>query len=132
MGGNVEVNAGYSAVKSFTIGSGADGSSVDPVDLGGRYEIIIIRCEDCSNIQASTTASLQVGNLSGDTLCDLYQRDAPGTLWGNSQNLPTTGTWQAVIVDAYTVRRVRLTLSQNTSGGSAVFKVQGVGRIRDG
>lgn len=114
---------------TFTIGSGADGSAVTPVDLGANYKVLIIRCEDCDNIQASTTISLQVGEGASDTVCDVYEVDDAGTKW-ESGNMPTTAvTWRLVVTQAFAARRVRIIMSNTASGGDVVFYIAGSDRL---
>lgn len=116
-----------SDVKTFTITSGNDGSSVDAVDLGANYDIIVVKCESASNIQADTTLGVEVGYGESDTLVDLYSQDLAAI--AASGALPTSGGFAAVLSNAAAARRVRIVLSANASGGSVVFKVQGFHRI---
>ncbi len=127
--GVVESILGLGEEKTFTIGSGADGSSVDPVDLGANYRGIIVRCEDCSNIAADTSLTVRAAITGDGTVCDLYQITAPGTKWGNGETLPTSGTYHVLVDDAAGARRVRLVLGNNASGGAVVFKIRGAGKI---
>lgn len=115
---------GRSDVQTFTIPASADGSAVAEVDLGRNYAFIVVKCEDCSNIPATTTLSAEVGYDDGDTLVDLYEQDDPGTLW-ESGNLPTSGTLGFLLNHAAGAQRLRLKLSNNASGGSVVFSIYG-------
>lgn len=112
------------AAQAFTIANGADGSLVDPVNLGGNFKTIVITCEDASNIPATTGLTALVGYEQADTLADLYEANDPTTKWSKA-NLPTTGTLAFVLRHAEGARRIRLVMSNNATGGSVVFKVRG-------
>lgn len=114
-----------SSEQTFTIASGATGSAVTAVDLGRPYREIIIRCEDCSNIQASTNIAALVGYNADDTLCDLYAEDDPGAQWSKGA-IPATGTLAFVLKSARGAQYLRLVLSKAASGGSVVFKIRGM------
>ena len=114
------------AVKTFTIGNSADGSAVTPVDIDlDNAKALVITCEDCQYIQASTSLSAQVGYDESDTMCALYELDDPSTAWSKG-SLPTSGTLAFVLTHAFGARRLRLILSNAASGGSVVFKVIGI------
>ena len=110
--------------QTMTIANGAAAPAA-PVDLGRPCTLIIIRCADCTGIDADTGVTAQVGMAAADTLCDLYQRDAIGTLWADGETLPATGTWHAAILDAVGIRRLQLTLSKVTTA-EVVFTVYGL------
>ena len=125
-GGVVEITQDAAAEQTFTIGSGADGSAVDPVDLGAAYDLIWVRCEDCSGIDASTNLSALVKHASGDTLCDLYEQDDPSTQW-SAGAIPATGTMAFLLSHAAGIRYLRLVLS-NVSTADVVFGIKGFHR----
>lgn len=112
-------------IETFTIPNAADGSAVAAVDLGGNFKGVLIKCEDCQYIAATTTVGAKVGYTGSDTLSDLYEQDDPGTIYAGG-NLPTTGTLAFVLTHAFGVRRIQLILSNNASGGPVVFKIQGL------
>lgn len=107
---------------SFTIPSGATGSVVAAADLGRNYKLIIIECADCGGIAASTSLSAQVGMVS--SVYDLYEQDAPGTLWSQG-DLPETGTLHFVLTHAVGARMIRLILSNNTTA-AVTFIITGL------
>lgn len=109
-------------VETFTIGNGADGSSVDPVEFQYPVGDVVVKCEDCSNIAASTSLTALVGYEGDDTLCDLYEENAPQTQWSKG-DLPTSGTLAFRLTHALGTKRLRLVLSNNASGGSVVFTI---------
>jgi hypothetical protein len=111
--------------ETFTIADAADGSAVAAVDLAFNYKLVVVKCEDCQYIQASTNLTALVGYEALDTLSDLYEQDDPGTQWSKG-SLPTTGTLAFVMTHAIGVRRLRLVLSNASSGGATVFKVYGL------
>lgn len=113
-----------SAATIFIVPSGANGSSVTPSDLGHNYKLLIISCADCSGIPASTSLAVQTGFELADTMCNLYEQDAPDTVWA-SGNLPTSGTMRFALTHAIGARRIRLILSQNATS-NVIFTVYGV------
>lgn len=117
-----------SAEQTFTIGNGADGSAVTPADLGAQYKFIQIRCEDCQYVPAVTGIVAWVDPAAAGTLCRLYELDDPATQWTVSP-LPTSGTLAFVLTHSMGMRRIRLVLSNNSTGGSTVFKIIGLGRL---
>ena len=114
---------GRSEDKTFVIGSGANGSAVDPVNLGRNYAFIVIKCENCTGIASSTNMRVQAGYSDEDTLCDVYETDTPGTRW-NKGSLPTSGTFAMQCSHAAGAQRLRIILSNNTSG-AVTFKIFG-------
>ena len=110
---------------TFTIGTGADGSAVDPVDLERSYAFHRLYITDCSNIQASTTLGVELGFTDSDTMVDAYD-NSDTTAWA-SGNLPTSGAFTMLLPPELTMgaQRVRVVLSQVTSGGTAVFTIYG-------
>lgn len=105
--------------KTATIASGQ--SAATAVDLGRPYATIVLRCADCSHIQAATTLTVTVGDDADDTACAVY--DAATGVKLPVGSLPTSGTYR-VVLPAY-ARFITLTLSQVTSGGTAVFEIYG-------
>lgn len=126
MAKDADIRSGYgvSGPETFTIGSGADGSLVDPVDFGRNVAYVLISCADASNIQAATTLGLEVAYGDDDNMVTLKERDSAGAY--ASDALPTSGDFGFACIHALGAQRVRLVLSQVTSGGSAVFKVWGL------
>jgi len=123
-----EAAVDLSAQQVFTIANGANGSAVTPADLGANYRVVIIRCEDCQYIPATTTMALELGESGADTVCEMCEIDAPDTIW-TSGNLPTSGTLRAVLTHAFGCRRVRVVLSKNSTGGSTVFTIAGADKL---
>ena len=117
-----------SAEQTFTIGNGADGSAVAASDLGAPYKFIQIRCEDCQYIPAVTGIVAWVDPAAAGTLCRVYELDDPATQW-NVSPLPVAGTLAFVLTHSMGMRRIRLVLSANSTGGSTVFKIIGLGRL---
>lgn len=115
------VGYGRSNAATFTIPSGATGAAVAPVDLGRNYTFLLLRCEDCVGIPASTKLSVQVGEDSADTLCTLGADD--GSAW-QSANLPTSGSIRFWVAPAAFAQRLRLVLSQNATA-NVVWTVYG-------
>lgn len=114
------VGYGRSNAATFTIPSGASGSAVAPVNLGRNYTFLLLRCEDCAGIPASTKLALQVGEDASDTLCTLGE---DGAAWA-SENLPTSGSIRFWVAPAAFAQRVRLVLSQNATA-NVVWTVYG-------
>ena len=112
--------------EEFTIGSGADGSSVDPVDFGRPISAFLVVCEDCSNIAGSSSLTAQVVYDDGSTMVDLYEINDPTTKWSQT-DLPTSGTLGFYLEHAGGAQQLRLVLGNNASGGSVVFKIYGFG-----
>ena len=112
----------------FTIGIGADGSAVTPVDLGGNFEGILVACADMGGVQAATTMAAKVGFDAAGTMYDLYAQDDPSSAWVSSGNLPTSGTMMAEFTLAKGVRRLQLILSQVTAGAAVTFSIRGWNR----
>jgi len=123
----MKIAADASLLKQFTIASGADGSAVSAVDLGGNYDLILIKCADCSHIAASTSLSAKVGFAEDDSLCSLYEQDDPSTEWSKG-DLPTSGSLAFLLTHATGSRRLQLVLSNAASGGSVVFEILGLHR----
>lgn len=113
---------------TFTIPSGQNGSAETPVDLGANYKAILIRCENCQYIPASTTMRLQAGEGASDTMCNVYPADDPSSQWV-SGDLPTSGTLRLVSTNAFGARRIRVILSNNSTGGSTVFYIYGIEKL---
>jgi hypothetical protein len=121
----VPIATGVSAWQTFTIPDGANGGAVAPADLGANYKAILIRCADCQYIPASTNLSMQASEGAADTMCDVYEVDDPSTLWSKG-SLPTSGTLRVVVTHAFGARRVRLVLSNNSTGGDTAFSIAGM------
>ena len=111
---------------TFTIGDAADGSAVAPVDFERPTQGMLIVCEDCSNIAASSSLTAQVVYDGGDTECDLYEISDPTTQWSQT-DLPTTGTLAFYLEHPAGAQQLRLILGNAADGGSVVFKVYGFG-----
>ena len=112
-----------SNIGTFTIGVGATGSLVDPVDLLTNYQTIIIRCADCTNIANATSLGIQVGYDTADTLVSLADPDTPGTAY--AQPVPGSGTFSFLALAATGAQRLRFILSNAAEDGSVVFTVYG-------
>jgi hypothetical protein len=106
----------------FTIPNAADGSAVAAVDLERNYGFIVVSCPDTSNIAADTNLSAQVADDDSGSLLPLYTQDAGGA-W-QSAVLPTSGGLRFWLSPAFGVQRLRLILSNNSSG-EVVFHIYG-------
>lgn len=119
-------NVGFGqASATFTIPNGFDGSAVSAVDLERNFAFARVSISDCSMIQASTTMTLQFGFGASDTMLNAFDNSTTA-IW-RSGNLPTSGGFTLMLPPELTmgVRRVKIVLSQNTSGSSATFTVYG-------
>lgn len=105
---DIKEGYGRSARHTFTIGSGADGSAVDAIDLGRNYAFIVIECEDASGIDSATTLALAAGDEADATLLDVW---ASTGKWA-SPTLPTSGTFRLVVDEAAFAQLVRVVLSK--------------------
>lgn len=124
-----KVGVGMGAEVSTTIANG-DTTHAAPVDLGQNYLGLLVWCEDCSNISASSDLAYATAILPGETVCDVYDPDDVSTLYGDGDNLPTTGTWRVFLspLPLAGARYVKLTLGAAT-GGAVVFKMRGIDPI---
>lgn len=113
---------------TFTIGIGADGSAVTPVDLEANYESVIVASANMSGIPAVTTLGAQVGFDATGTMYVLYDQNDPSTPWVSSGNLPTAGTMAMELTLAKGVRRLRFILSQVAAGCEVAFTVRGLNK----
>ncbi len=129
-GRTVRREAGYgrSDRQTFTIPSSADGSAVAAVDLDRNYGFIVITCDDASNIAADTTLSAQVAEDDSGALNPLYMQD--GNAAWNSGVLPTNGGFRFWLSHAFGVQRLRLVLSNNTSGAVTLYVYGFDGAVR--
>lgn len=112
----------------YTVQTG-DGSALQ-IDLKRPYSVIVIRCEDCTNIPDSTTLSLWTKLEDSNAWCELYEMNDPSTKW--SKGVPTSGTMQFALFHAFGAKQLRLDLSANVSGGQVVFQIYGFDPIRLG
>lgn len=119
-----EVRNEASAQQTFTIPNGANGSAVTPVDLGAPYKIIVVRCEDAQYIPGATNMSADAGYAAADNMCTLYEENDPSTAWSKGA-LPTTGDFCFALTHSFGARRLRLILSNNSTGGDTVLYVRG-------
>lgn len=113
---------GQSTLKTASIANGQTTHS--PIDMGRQYAIFVVRCEDASNVAATTALTIEAADLPGDAMCFIYDDNDPGNKWSKG-NLPTSGTLRFRLDDAWGARYLRFTLSAAASGGSVVFKVRG-------
>jgi hypothetical protein len=113
---------GRSDRQSFTIPNGADGSAVAAVDLERNYGFIVISCANASNIAADSTLSAEVADDDSGSLLPLYTQDGAGA-W-ESAVLPGSGGLRFWLSPAFGIQRLRLILSNNSSG-EVVFHVYG-------
>ena len=119
---NREIGFGRSDRQTFTIPSSADGSAVAAVDLERNYSFIVITCDDSSNIAADSTLAAEVAEDDSGALNPLYLQDG-SAVWA-SGILPTSGGFRFWVSHAFGVQRLRLILSNNTSG-AVTFYVYG-------
>jgi len=113
---------GRSDQQSFSIPNGADGSAVAAVDLARNYGFVVIACADTSNIAADTTLSAEVADDDSATLLPLHTQDGAG-VW-ESAVLPTSGGLRFWLSHAFGVQRLRLVLSNNSTG-AVTFTIYG-------
>lgn len=122
-----EVGWGRSDKKTFTIVNGNTGANVEAVNLGRNYAYIIIRCDNCAYIAASTTLGIKVAMDEAQSLNSIYIFDSSAnTLTALAPTLPTSGSMQFMCVPTFGAQYVHFTLSKNATGGSVVFDVYGV------
>lgn len=124
-----EQNVGWGRSDKFTITipSADTGAGSGQINLGRNYFYIVIRCADCSHIAASTTLALKVAMDEVETMCSVYNFDVSGnTLTKFAPTLPTSGSMQFLCIPAAGAQFLHIELSQNTSGGTAVFEVYGI------
>ncbi|MFA5377699.1 MAG: hypothetical protein WC455_18255 [Dehalococcoidia bacterium] len=126
MGKETPANVGYgvSPVKTFTIPAGATGAAVEQINFGRNYAYLLVLCEDCDGVDAATTMSAQIAMESGGVMCDLYEKDTPGTKWV-SGNIPATGTLAFLLLHAFGAQYFRLILSKVTTA-PVTFKIYGL------
>lgn len=118
-----------SAEFTFTIPNGADGSLVDPIDLGACYQVITITCEDGTGVVALSTAGAWVDRSAAGTLCELCEENDPGTPWAGTMPTGAGESADFVLTHAYGIRRIRFILSLAAAGADVVLIVKGHGRI---
>jgi len=123
----LKVSAEISAPVTFTVPAGATGSSVEPAELGGNYQAVLVKCDDCAGIAATTSMTAQVGFAGSDAVCDLYEQDNPSTKWSKGA-LPESGTLVFLLAHAAGARRVRLILSKAVTA-DVVFSIIGLRRL---
>lgn len=109
--------------KTFTIGSGASGSAVTPIDLGRAYAFIVVSCDDASHIPSTTTMTAQAASDDTGTVKPVYQQN--GVAVWTSGTLPTSGGFRFVLPHAAFAQQLRFVLSNNASGGSVAIDVYG-------
>lgn len=109
-----ETGFGRSDRQTFTIPNGADGSAVAAVDLDRNYSFLVISCDDASNIPASTVLSAEVADDDSGALNPLYMQD--GSASWVSGTLPSSGGFRFWLSHAYGAQRIRLILSNTTTG----------------
>lgn len=122
------VGFGRSAKQTITIPSGATGSGLY-ADLGRNYAYIIIRCTDCGNIAASSAMTALVAYDENETMCAVYERDDPSTVWSKG-DLPTSGTLCFMLVHAFGAQFISLVLDTATDG-QVVFELYGIAESVD-
>lgn len=121
------VGWGRSDKHTITIANADKGAGSGAVNLGRNYFYIVIRCADCSHIAASTTLVLTTAMDESEAMCSVYNFDiSANTLTKFGPTLPTSGSMQFLCVPAAGAQFFHLELSQNTSGGTAVFEVYGI------
>lgn len=125
---NREAGYGRSDRQTFTILNGTDGSAVAAIDLVRNYSFIVVSCDDAANIPASTTLSAEVADDDSGALNPLYLQDG-GAAWG-SGTLPTSGGFRFWLSHGYGVQRLRLILSNNTTGSVTLYVYGFDGAVR--
>ena len=123
MGSEVEKNIGFgrSDLQTYTIPSG--GVSTERVDLGRPYAFIIIMCEDASDIAATTLMALNVSPEEDIPLHNLYEQNAPQTIWSKG-NLPTSNSFYFLVTDAFGARFIQPVFDTVTAG-IVILKIVG-------
>lgn len=122
-----ETTAGFgrSDKQTFTIPNGNTGSNIGNLNLGRNYAYIILRCDDCQYIQAATTLGIKVAMDEAEQMNSLYEFNSSSTFAILAPTLPTSGSFQALIVPAFGIQYIHFTLSKAASGGSVVLTVYG-------
>ena len=113
--------------KTFEIPEDADGSAVASVNLGAPYNTILIECADAQYVPITTTIGAWISYTASTTLSALYALDDPSALWAGG-NLPTSGTFGFALTNARGVWRVRLVLSNPSTGGGTDLIIRGLER----
>ena len=123
-----EIGFGRSDRQTFTIPNGADGSAVAAIDLERNYSFIVISCDDASDIAADTTLSAEVADDDSGELNPLYMQD--GSAPWTSAVLPTSGGFRFWLSHAFGIQRLRLILSNNTTGEVTLYVYGFDGAVR--
>ena len=115
--------------ETFEIPENNDGSAVAAVNLGAPYNTILIECADAQYIPITTTVGAWVGytGSAAETLVALHALDDPSAIWAGG-NLPTSGNFGFALTNARGVWRVRLILSNDSTGGGTDFTIRGLER----
>lgn len=122
---------GRSDKQTYTIVNADTGAGNSPVNLGRNYAYVVIRCADCSHIAGSTTLGIKTAMDEAQALCSSYIYES-NTLTLVAPTLPTSGSMQFYFLPALGAQYVHLTLSKNTSGGTAVFEIYGLAESIEG
>jgi len=112
--------------QTFTIGNGATGAAVAPVDLGAVYGLLQIECLDATNIAANTTLSLEVDRAAAANVKTVLSPDT-GATW--TPVVPGAGDFSIMIPFIHPARFVRCILSNAAGGGDVVLTVTGFDRV---
>lgn len=125
---NRDKGFGRSDRQTFTIPNGADGSAVAAVDLQRNYAFIVVSCADASAIAADTTLAAEAADDDSGALVPVYEQDG-GAPW-QSGTLPTSGGFRFWLTHAFGVQRLRLILSNSTTGAVTLYVYGFDGAVR--
>jgi hypothetical protein len=117
-------------IVEVTIPLGADGSNLDAVDLGRRYESVMIMSEDSSGLAAGTTMKLRVSPRESIDPLPLYELNSPNTEY--SKALPDSANGFAVVVTHLTGSRYVKPILSAVTDAAVTLKFMGVGRVNLG
>ncbi len=120
------VGYGRSVEQTYTIANGD--TEAKEIDFGRMYSFFLIRCEDASNIAASTALSANAAHGQDQVMQAVHERDLPATVWSEG-DLVTTGAFIFILTHAWGARYLQLVLSNAASGGTVVFSIIGVDPI---
>lgn len=119
------VGWGRSDKQTFTIPDGNAGGNIGNVNLGRNYAYIILRIDDCQYIQAATTLGIKAAMDEAEQMNSLYEF-ASSNFAILAPTLPTSGSFQVLLVPGFASQYLHFTLSQAASGGAVVIDVYGV------
>ena len=120
-----EVGWGRSDVTTFTIPDGNTGANIGNLNLGRNYAYIIVRCDDCKNIDQGTTLGILTAMDEAQNMNSVYEL-ANNTLTLLAPALPAAGSMRFLLTPAFGAQYIHFTLSADANGGTVVFEVYGI------